>query len=154
MRIRFVIFGYEVRIRPEREVRLHISDFNKEDMMEEKWEHDFNINKRIHVMIKHHGFIEYIFRDFDIALISFRESAIMLLEDVMKSLRRIRDNLAIAGATDEDLNKYDMKIHECFQKTLNVISERIKNSQNYQKESDKELLSTLESFKIYEYHKE
>ena len=154
MRTRFVIFGYEIRIRPEYEIKLHITDFPRDDIMEEIWEHDFSINKRINVMIKHHGFIEYIFRDFDIALISFRESAIMLLEDVMKSLKRIRDNLAIAGAMDEDLNKYDMKIHECFQKTLNVISERIKDPQNYQIESDKELLSTLESFKIYEYHKE
>ena len=154
MRFTFIIFGHEIRLRPEYEVRLHVSDLKREDIAEEKWEYDFNINKRIHAMTKHHGFIEYIFRDFDIALISFRESALILLEDVMKSLRRIRDNLATAGATDEDLEKYDKKIHECFEKTLNVVRERIRDPQNYQLEADKKLLATLETFKIYEYHKE
>ncbi len=154
MRFTFIIFGHEIRIRPEYEVKLHISDFKREDMMEEKWEHDFNINKRINAMTKHHGFIEYIFRDYGFALISFRDSALLLLEDVMKSLRKIRDNLVTAGATDDDLSKYDKKIHECFEKTLNVIRERIKDPQNYQVEADKKLLATLETFKIYEYHKE
>lgn len=154
MRFKFILFGHEIRIRPEYDVRLHVSDFEREDIVKETWEHDFNISKRINAMTRHHGFISYIFRDFDVAIISFRESAIILLEDVMKSLRRIRENLALAGATDEDLNKYDMKIHDCFQKTLNVIRERIKNPQNYQVEADKELLTTLEKFKIYEYRKE
>lgn len=154
MRFKFILFGHEIRIRPEYEVKLHVSDFEREDIVEEMWEHDFNISKRINAMTKHHGFIEYIFRDFDVALISFRESALILLEDVLKSLRKIRNNLAVAGASDEGLTKYDKKIHDCFEKTLNVIRERIKDPNNHNIEADKELLTTLESFKIYEYHKE
>jgi len=155
MRTKFVIFGHEINIRPAYEVRMHVTDFHTEELPEiPKWEHSFPMEKRIHAMVRHHGFISYIFRDFDVALITYRESALILLEDAMKSLKKIRSNLALRGATDEDLNKFDNRVHMCFQKTLDVIETRIEDPTNKNKEADIELLSTLETFKIYEYHKE
>lgn len=154
MRTKFVIFGHEISIRPEYETIMHITDYHTEELPEiPKWEHSFPIEKRIHAMVKHHGFIEYIFRDFDLALISYRESAIILLEDIMKSLKKIRSNLALKGATDEELMSFDIKVHNCFQKTLDVVKTRINDPMNNNIEADKELLISLESFKIYEYHK-
>lgn len=155
MKYKFTLFGYEISIRPNYDSIMHVTDFRTDELPETpKWEHSFPIEKRIKAMVRHHGFIEYLFRDFDVVLITYRESALILLEDAMKSLKKIRTNLALKGATDEDLNKFDIKVHTCYQKTLDVIKRRINDPLNDNKEADIELLSVLESFKIYEYHKE
>lgn len=151
--IKFFIFGYCVQITKGHPNKLHITNYIKEDIEEIPWEYSYPIEKRVEAMIGHHGFIEYIFRDFSIALISYRESALILLEDIMKSLIKIRSNLALKGASDEDLLKFDTKVHICFQNTLNTIKERIKDKNSHNIEADKHLLITLESFKIYEYYK-
>lgn len=151
--IKFTIFGYYIYITKEHPLKLHITDYisNTEEIV--PWEHSFPMNKRIEAMVGHHRFIEYIFRDMDFTLISYRDSALILLEDAMKSLSKIRTKLALKGATDTDLNKFDTKIRVCFEKTMRVVGDRIEDPLNPNKEADKELLIVLESFKIYEYHK-
>lgn len=41
-------------------------------------------------MIREHGFIEYIFRDFDVALMMYDDCATQLLQDVMVSLMNMK----------------------------------------------------------------
>src|SRR3972149_8728433 len=102
----FSIFGFYIQVTKGHPNLLHVTDYVKEEDNSIPWEHSFPMDKRIEAMVGHHRFIEYIFRDFSMALLTYRESALILLEDAMKSLVKIRTNLALRGATDEDLNKF------------------------------------------------
>lgn len=132
------LFNYNIII--QKQDVFHITDF-PERPEELPYEHDFNMDKRIHAMVKEHGFIEYIFRDFDIALMTYGECATQLLQDVMISLMRIRNRLVEKGAEGR-IELFDQKIHEQFHRLLGILEER----------KDFEILKKIRDYDIKEYH--
>ena len=132
------LFNYDVIIQ-KRDV-FHITDFGERPEAA-PYAHDFNIDKRINAMVKEHGFIEYIFRDFDMALLTYGESAIQLLQDVMMSLTKIRTQLVSRGA-EHRIELFDQKVHEQFHKLLRVLEQR----------RDFEILKKVKDYDIKEYH--
>lgn len=141
--IKFVLFGWEIRIQPEDFVRCHITDFPEREYKEpEQYRLEYTMDDRIYAMVGEHQFIDYIFRDFDMALFTYREYAAQLLEDVMNSLRKIRKTLSEKGASNEQLRVYDQKIHTCFERTMKVIKDR----------NDTELYEMIIGYEIEKYH--
>lgn len=119
------ILGYEIRIEKAYFNELHVSPHCASDSYVEPvlFMHDFNMAKRINVMVKHHGFIEYIFRDLGIAVVTYNEFAVQLLEDILHTLLKIRTTLKEKGATEEQLAVYDAKIYTCFHTMIGVLED-------------------------------
>ncbi len=157
MRIRFRIFGHEIRILPEKDVMMHITDYIKsEDNEVEQWKHDFPIDKRVNVYTQYKGLIDYIFRDYDVALMMYKDSAIIHLEYILRSFIEIRNRFESKGATPEQLKKFDDKICDAFKSSINIVKNRVDtlkqlNDKNYLEEQD--LVRKLEAFKIEDYYK-
>ena len=136
--MKFKLFNYDIIIQ-KRDV-FHITDFGERPEAA-PYEYDFNIDKRINAMIKKHGFIEYIFRDFDIALLGYGECATQLLQDVMMSLMKIRTRLVERGA-EHRIELFDHKVYEQFHKLLGVLEQR----------RDFEILEKIKDYDVNEYH--
>lgn len=137
--MKFKLFRYEIII--QKQNICHITDFINDRPEEIPYQHDFNIDKRINAMIREHGFIEYIFRDFDMALLTYGEYAAQLLQDVMLSLTKIRIKLIEKGAENR-IKSFDQKVHEQFHKLLGVLERR----------QDFEILEKIKDYDIKEYH--
>lgn len=137
MKLRFL--QYEIII--QKQNILHITNFIDVQPDEIPYQYDFNIDKRINAMVREHGFIEYIFRDFDVALMTYGEYAAQLLQDVMLSLTKIRVKLIEKGAEDR-IKLFDQKVHEQFHKLLGVLERR----------QDFEILEKIKDYDIKEYH--
>ncbi len=135
MKLQF--FNYEIIIQ-KRNI-FHITDFG-ERPEEIPYQHDFNIDKRINAMVRQHGFIEYIFRDFDVALMTYGECATQLLQDVMISLMKIRTRLIDRGA-EHRIELFDQKVHEQFHKLLGVLEQR----------QDFKILEKIKNYDVKEY---
>lgn len=140
MKLRLI--GYELIL--QKVNTFHYTHFPEKEYIEDNkpYQYDFNIDKRINAMVKEHGFIEYIFRDFDVALMGYGEYAVQLLKDVMVSLINIRNRLLSAGATQEHMKLYDIKIHQQFHRLLGILENR----------SDFEVLEQIKDFDIKEYY--
>lgn len=155
MRTKFIIFGHEIQIRPEYEVNLHITEFPENLSEVEQWKHDFPIDKRVNVYTQYKGFISYIFRDYSVALMIYKDTAILHLESILGSLREIRNKFESKGATPEQLKMFDNKIFECFQSTITIVKNRVEVLKRVNHESLKdeiELVKKLESFNIEDYY--
>lgn len=111
---------------------------------------NYDTEKRINVMVKHHGFIEYQSRDFNNALLACKD--IEILNDVLDSIKEIRTKLIDKGATKKQIYRYDSKVRECFNKSINIIRNRTNSpSNNYIKE-DLEILDKILQLDIDNYH--
>jgi len=121
MYMRIQIFGYELIFRKEYFTKFNITDYVSEPIQEGIYVHDFNMDKRIRVLVGHHGMVEYIFRDLAFAIITYDEYAIQLLEDVIKTLSTIRTKIKSKGATDSQLNEYDDKVYTCYRHMLTSL---------------------------------
>ncbi len=157
MRTKFVILGHEIRIRPEYEVTMHVTEQPIVELGEvEQWKHDFPMDKRINVFTQYKGFISYIFRDYDVALMMYKDTAILHLEAILLSFTQIRNKFESKGATSEQLKMFDDKICDSFKVSINVVKNRVEtlkklNDKNYIEEQD--LVRKLETFKIEDYYK-
>ena len=150
---KFTLFGYEIRIQPASWQTLHVTVFPDVEYIEpEPYRLQFTMDDRIFAMAGNHQFIEYIFRDYDMALFTYREYAAILLEDVMNSLRKIRNTLSERGANEEQLRTYDEKVHVCFERTVNVIKHRAEDENNAQKNEEQELYNTIVGYEIDRYY--
>lgn len=140
--IKFVLFGWEIRIQPEDYTRCHVTFFPEREYKEpEPYMLEYTMEDRIYAMVGEHQFIDYIFRDFGMALFTYREYAVQLLEDVMNSLRKIRKTLQKKGASEEQLKLFDKKVHDCFEITMNVVKNR----------NDTELYNMIIKYEIEKY---
>ncbi len=156
MRFKFILFGHEIKIRPEYEVKLHITDNLKESSEVEEWKHSFPIDKIINVYTQYKGFISYVFRDYDVVLMMYKNTAILHLEAILKSFREIRNKFESKGATPDQLKSFDDKIYECYNKTINVVKNRaetLKKIKHEEYQYHVELIESLEKFKIEDYYK-
>ena len=81
-------------------------------------------------MIKDHGHIDYMFRDFDNALLTYRKLAVKLLNSTLDSIVKIRKKLIDKGATAEHIYMFDSKVKKCFNKSINVVRNRVYNPEN------------------------
>lgn len=160
MRYKFVIFGHEIMIRPENDVKLHTDvSKNVSTIMipeEPAWEHSFPISKRVNVYTEYKGFIDYVFRDYSIALLNCGETALFHLEAILRSFKEQRYRFELKGATPEQLKQFDDKIYACFEITVHEVEDRTKvlaetNSEELQYHMD--VLAKLKSFKIDDYYK-
>lgn len=109
---------YEIII--QRDSRLHITPQSCEDEIEE-WTLTFPIEKRISAQC---DFVHYLFRDFDIAILTYPKSAALILLDVMKNLKTIRDHLKSKGATEEQLKPFDKAVHDGYNNVCQVVLNR------------------------------
>jgi hypothetical protein len=130
-------------------MKLHVTDYITEEV--QPYEYSFNMKKRIDAMIGHNCFIEYAFRDMNISLELDKNSTLKIVENTIQPLIKIRTKLIVAKATKQDINKFDTKIYECFEKTLNIINNRINTDTNSKRKEDMELLKVLKTIKILEY---
>lgn len=157
MRIRFRIFGHEIRIIPQGDIMMHFTEYTKTvDSEVEQWKHDFPMDKRVHVFTQYKGFIDYVFRDYDVALMMYKDTAILHLEAILSSFAAIRNKFESKGATPEQLKIFDDKICDSFKSSINVVKNRVEtlkkiNDKNYLEEQD--LVRKLEAFKIEDYYK-
>lgn len=103
-------------------------------------------------MIKHHGFIEYQFRDFNNALLACKD--IEPLNNVLDSIKEIRTKLISIGATDEQICSYDSKVRERFNKSINIIRNRINSSSNHYIQEDLVILEKIQQLDINNYYNE
>jgi len=131
---------------------MHI-DPKKASNMSEIAPYEYNVPDivdRIEAMAGNHEFIEFLFRDYDNALLTYRESALILLDGMIKSLNIIRQKLSDKGATEEQLKRYDDKIKKCFSCTMRVIQNRIDCYDDFHplKELDENLLASLKAYNI------
>lgn len=140
--MKFVIFGYEIIIR--KIFKLHITQHESLFKDEKKYILEFPVEKRIRAMISDNGFITYIFRDFDVALMSYGEYAVQLLQDVMTGLTKIREKLLLKGATPIEIKLFDDKVHSSFNSLCKVLEHR----------NDLEVLEQIKNFDIVNYHNE
>jgi hypothetical protein len=155
MKLRFILFGHEFRICPIDSYKLHVTDYIKDVIEEKPWELTFPIEKRVNAMVgdEEHKFIDYVFRNYGEAVLVFRETALLDLEDIMKyRVRKIRKILESKGATSEMLKQYDNKVHKCFAKVVKVVEDKAMNPCNKNQKEDMELLMKLKSYAIYQYH--
>ena len=108
MRIRIKILGHEIRILPEKDLTMHFTDYERSaDSEVEQWKHDFPMDKRVNVFTQYKGFIDYVFRDYDVALMMYKDTAILHLEGILTSFAQIRNKFESKGATPEQLKKFD-----------------------------------------------
>lgn len=149
---KFIIFGWEIIVRPESSTKLHISDNMKEIQKVKPYEFKFDMKKRIDSMVGNKQHIDYTFRNLDIALLSDRKYVNALLIEVLGSLTKIRNTLKEKGATPEQLSKYDSKVYLCFERTVKTIRHRSEYEGNYYISEDKELLEWLMSCDIKKYY--
>jgi hypothetical protein len=157
MRTKFVIFGHEIRIRPESEIRMHVTQFpeTKDDEVE-VWKHDFPMDKRVNVYTQYKGFIDYIFRDYDVALMMYKDTAILHLEAILSSLCDIRTKFESKGATSEQLELFDNKIFSAFESSIDIVKNRVETLKRVKHPSlqdELKLVKKLETFKIEDYYK-
>jgi len=158
MRTKFIIFGHEIRIRPEYEVRMHITQFPENECFGEieQWKHNFPIDKRVNVYIQYRGFIEFVFSRYDSAILNFGETALFHLETILSSFRKIRDKFELRGATPEQLKIFDEKIYNCFNRTIRIAEDKIEELEEIESKDLKyhlEVVNRLKSFKLEEYYK-
>jgi hypothetical protein len=157
MRKTLVIFGHEIRIRPESDVKLHITDYVSEEINEvEKWKHTFPMEKRVNVYIQFKGFIEYVFSRYDAAILNYGETALFHLEAILRSFCTIRNKFKEKGATPEQLKAFDDKIYACFNTTIRIVNNKTLELEKIESEDllyHIELMKKLKEFKVEEYYK-
>ncbi len=157
MRFRLVLFGHEIKIRPSYEVKLHITDYDTEDMPEiPVWEHKFPIEKRVNVYTEFKGFIEYVFSRYDYALLDYGETALYHLESILTSFQGIREKFKSKGATTDQLKLFDEKVYMCFNRTVREAekkAEELKRKECEDLRYHLEVINNLKKFKIENYYK-
>lgn len=114
----------------------------------------YNIEKRIYAMVRDHGMIDYTFRDFNNALLTYRELGTKLLNSALDSIVKTRTKLINKGATEEQIHRYDSKVIRCFNKSVEIIRNRATNSENLCIEEDLKLLCEVNRLNIYNYYNE
>lgn len=146
------LFGYEIVIRKEYFSKLHVTEKKGELKKVEEYQYKFDMEKRMRAMVGDKQFIDYVFRDLGLALLTYRDSAVILLEGVMASIRKIRDTLKSKGASDEHLAVFDSKVRKCFGDVMRDIENRLKSDNNITYEEDMRLLRQVEKYDIDNYH--
>lgn len=158
MRFKFVILGYEIRIRPASDAILHVTNFPEEDFPEEPvWEHTFPMAKRVNVYTQFKGFIEYVFSRYDSAILNYGETALYHLEAILRSFYIIRMKFDEKGATPEQLKAFDDKVYACFNTTMRIVEEKTRELERIESEDlqyNIELMNKLKLFKIEDYYNE
>ncbi len=114
----------------------------------------YNMEKRISVMISDHGMIDYMFRDFNNALLTYREFGIKLLNSALDSIVKTRTKLINKGANEEQIHKYDSKVAKCFNRSIEIIRNRAENPENPYIEEDLKLLCEINRANIHDYYNE
>lgn len=133
------IFGYEFVLR--KDSTLHISDLKKSDFEEVlPYNLEYDSHKRVSAMCE---FVGYIFRDYDIAILNYREYAAIILKGVMKDLKKIRKKLISKKITEEEIKPFDEKVHSSFKNICTILKNR----------NDMEVLNTIKCYDIKNYHK-
>lgn len=140
--MRFVLFSYEIIIR--KNFKLHYTEQESSFKDEKEYRLQFPMEKRIHAMVSNDGYITYIFRDFDIALMTYREYAVQLLQNVMQGLTENREKLLFRGATSTEIKMFDDKVHSSFKLLCKILEQR----------HDLEVLKDIKDFDIKNYHNE
>lgn len=113
----------------------------------------YNMEKRISVMVTDHGMIDYTFRDFNNALLTYRDLVIKLLNSTLDSIVKTRTKLINKGATEEQIHIYDSKVIQCFNKSVEIIKNRC-HSENSHMEEDLKLLYEVMLLNIHDYYNE
>ena len=114
----------------------------------------YDMEKRISAMVTDHGMIDYAFRDFNNALLTCGELVIKLLNSTLDSMVKTRTKLINKGATEEQIHRYDSKVIECFNKSVEIIRNRATNSENPYIEEDLKLLCEVNRLNVYNYYNE
>lgn len=157
MRIKFAIFSHDIIIRPESDMKFHVTHFPEVPIQDEPlWSYYFTMEKRIDVFTQYKGFIEYVFRNYDMALLNYGDSAFLHLEAILRSFKEIRDKFEAKGATPEQLKMFDEKIQTCFEKTRNIVKNKTDELSKIESEDLQkhlELVNKLDKFDIKEYYK-
>jgi hypothetical protein len=158
MRLKFVIFGHEIIIRREYDSKLHSTYFPEKEYKEiPVWEHKFPMDKRINIFTEFNGFTDYVFRNYDLALLNYGESALFHLEAILNSFRETRQKFEAKGATDEQLKEFDEKIYGCFRKTMNAVEKKTEELEAKESEDLQyhlKVMRELKAFKIEDYYKD
>lgn len=111
----------------------------------------YNIEERICAMVTDHGMIDYTFRDFNNALLTYRELVVKLLNSTLDSIVKTRTKLINKGANEEQIHRYDSKVIRCFNKSVEIIKNRC-HSENPYMEEDLKLLSEVNRLNIRNYY--
>ena len=114
----------------------------------------YNMEKRINVMVKYHGHIDYMFRDFDNALLTYRKLAVKLLDSALDSIEKIRKKLIERGATTEQIYIFDSKVKKCFNKSIDIIRNRVNNPEYEHIEEDSAILCEILRLNVDNYYNE
>lgn len=123
-------------------------------MCREHYTLKYDMEKRISVMISDHGMIDYMFRDFNNALLTYRELGTKLLNSALDSIVKTRTKLINKGATEEQIRIYDSKVIQCFNKSVEIIRNRAENPENPRMEDDLKLLCDINRANIHNYYNE
>ena len=111
-----------------------------------------DIEKRVNAMIGDHGHIDYMFRDFDNTLLTYRKLAVKSLNCTLDSIVKIRKKLIDKGATTENINMFDTNVKKCFNKSINVVRNRANNPKNQYVEEDSVILCEILRLNIDNYY--
>ena len=112
----------------------------------------YDIEKRINAMVRDHGHIDYVFRDFDNVLLTYRKLTVKLLNCTLGQIVKIRKKLIDRGATTEDIYIFDSKVKKCFNKSVNIIRNRVNNTENQYIEEDSVILCEILRLNIDNYY--
>ena len=112
-------------------------------MCDQSYVWKYGIEKRICAMVRDHGFIDYMFRDFNNTLLTRRDIVEQLLEEVLDSITKKRRILINKGATTEQISRYDSMVRKCFNKSINIIRNRATNIDNPYMNEDLILLQKI-----------
>lgn len=156
MRKKLTIFGHKIIIKPESDVKFHVTQFPEKIPDDNLWEYHFTMERRIDVFTQYKGFIEYVFRNYDMALLNYGDSAFLHLEAILKSFKQIRNKFEEKGATQEQLRMFDEKIQSCFNRTVQIVKNKTEElamieSEDLQKHL--KLVECLNKFNISDYYK-
>lgn len=121
-------------------MRLHITE-QPPMKVPDQWVLEYPMEKRVSAMCE---FVEYIFRDYGIALLTYREYAVIILKNVMNDLRSIRTDLQSKGATEQQLKPLDDAVCDNFIRVCDIVKNR----------NDIEVLNSIQDYDIQNYHLE
>jgi len=157
-------FKWEIIIRDENLGKLHITDFQHNDVEDDQnppingmlgfkyYDIDpLNTSKRVCALAGDHGMIDYIFRGLGQALLMYHDDAITLLNGVMKSLTQMRSDLWVHNATTRELDVFDNKVYKNFCLMLGEIKSKAFDPNNEIKELDKQLYDIVKQYDILNY---